>query len=206
MSPQSYFLGKVGLVLVTSVLQFALTLVVAGLLLGVDLPTDASKWLNFVWIFALGAAAGSVLGIAFSVIPQSGRSASAVITPVVLVLQFISGVFFVYNDLPPWMRTIAVGLPAEVAGPGDALGVPAGLFEAQEVGGSWQLGTGAIVLTVWLWSGCSWPALLPLDPPRRGLTGHHGRHENAGHRGAGGADLGPQPSPAGTSRSGGCSR
>jgi ABC-2 type transport system permease protein len=150
MSPQSYFFGKVGLVLVTSVLQFALTLLVAGLLLDVDLPTDGSKWLNFVWIFALGAAAGSVLGIAFSVVPKSGRSASAVITPVVLVLQFISGVFFVYNDLPAWMRTVAEVFPLKWLAQGMRSVFLPDSFEAQEVSGSWQLGTGALVLTAWL--------------------------------------------------------
>ena len=150
MSPQSYFLGKVGLVLVTSVLQFALTVLVAGLLLGVDLPADASKWLTFAWIFALGAAAGSVLGIAFSVVPASGRSASAVITPVVLVLQFISGVFFVYNELPGWMRTVAEVFPLKWLAQGMRSVFLPDSFEAQEVGGSWQLGTGALVLVAWL--------------------------------------------------------
>ncbi len=54
----------------------------------------------------LGTASGSVLGIAFSVVPKSGKAASAVVTPVVLLLQFISGVYFVYSSLPSWMRTI----------------------------------------------------------------------------------------------------
>jgi ABC-2 type transport system permease protein len=153
MSPQSYFIGKVGLVLVTSVLQFGLTLLVAGLALGADLPTAPARWLDFVWIFVLGTAAGSVLGIAFSVVPKSGRSASAVITPVVLVLQFISGVFFVYNELPAWMRTVAEVFPLKWLAQGmRSVFLPAD-FEAQEVGGSWQLGTGAIVLTVWLVAG-----------------------------------------------------
>ena len=66
MSPQSYFIGKIGLVLVTSIAQFGLLLAIAGLALGVDVPTDPSKWLTFLWIFVLGTASGSVLGIAFS--------------------------------------------------------------------------------------------------------------------------------------------
>jgi ABC-2 type transport system permease protein len=153
MSPQSYFIGKVGLVLVTSILQFGLTLLVAGLVLGADLPTAPARWLGFGWIFVLGTAAGSVLGIAFSVVPKSGRSASAVITPVVLVLQFISGVFFVYNELPGWMRTVAEVFPLKWLAQGmRSVFLPAD-FEAQEVGGSWQLGTGAIVLSFWLVAG-----------------------------------------------------
>lgn len=150
MPPQSYFIGKIGQVLVTSIAQFALLLVIAGLVLGVDIPTEPSKWLNFVWIFVLGTASGSVLGIAFSVVPKSGKAASAVITPVVLLLQFMSGVYFVYSSLPAWMRDVASVFPLKWLAQGmRSVFLPDG-FQVNEPGGSWQLGTGAIVLTVWL--------------------------------------------------------
>lgn len=150
MSPQAYFIGKIGQVLVTSVLQFALLLAVAGLLLGVDLPSEPSRWANFAWIFVLGTASGSVLGIAFSAVPKSGRAASAVVTPVVLLLQFISGVYFVYNSLPPWMRSVAEVFPLKWLAQGmRSVFLPAG-FEVNEPDGSWQLGTAALVLSAWL--------------------------------------------------------
>jgi ABC-2 type transport system permease protein len=50
-------------------------------------------------------------------------------------------------------------VPAEVVGPGHALGVPAGAFEAAEVGGSWQLPQTAMVLGAWAVVGllvCLW--------------------------------------------------
>jgi ABC-2 type transport system permease protein len=150
MSPQSYFIGKIGLVLVTSIAQFGLLLAVAGLLLGVDLPSSPDKWLHFLWIFVLGTASGSVLGIAFSGVPKSGKAASAVVTPVVLLLQFISGVYFVYSSLPAWMRSVSEVFPLKWLAQGmRSVFLPDG-FEASEPGGSWQLGTGAIVLTLWL--------------------------------------------------------
>jgi ABC-2 type transport system permease protein len=150
MSPQSYFIGKIGLVLVTSIAQFGLLLAIAGLLLGVDIPSSPDRWLNFLWIFVLGTASGSVLGIAFSVVPKSGKAASAVVTPVVLLLQFISGVYFVYSSLPAWMRTVSEFFPLKWLAQGmRSVFLPDG-FEASEPGGSWQLGTGAIVLTIWL--------------------------------------------------------
>ena len=150
MSPQSYFIGKIGLVLVTSILQFGLLLAIAGLLLGVDIPTEPSKWLNFLWIFVLGTASGSVLGIAFSVIPKSGKAASAVVTPVVLLLQFMSGVYFVYSSLPAWMRSVAEIFPLKWLAQGMRSVFLPGVSEQDEPGGSWQLGTGAIVLSLWL--------------------------------------------------------
>ncbi len=150
MSPQSYFIGKIGLVLTTSIAQFGLLLAIAGLVLGVDIPSEPSKWLNFLWIFVLGTASGSVLGIAFSVVPKSGKAASAVVTPVVLLLQFISGVYFVYSSLPGWMRTVSEFFPLKWLAQGMRSVFLPDSFEATEPGGSWQLGTGAIVLSIWL--------------------------------------------------------
>jgi ABC-2 type transport system permease protein len=150
MSPQSYFVGKIGLVLTTSIAQFVLLLAIAGLVLGVHIPTEPARWLNFLWIFVLGTASGSVLGIAFSVVPKSGKAASAVVTPVVLLLQFMSGIYFVYSSLPAWMRDVAAIFPLKWLAQGmRSVFLPAG-FEVNEPGGSWQLGLGAIVLTLWL--------------------------------------------------------
>lgn len=153
MSPQSYFIGKIGLVLVTSIAQFGLLLAIAGLALGVDIPSEPAKWLHFLWIFVLGTASGSVLGIAFSVVPKSGKAASAVVTPVVLLLQFISGVYFVYSSLPSWMRTVSEFFPLKWLAQGMRSVFLPDSFEATEPGGSWQLGTGAIVLSLWLVAG-----------------------------------------------------
>ncbi len=80
----SYFIGKIGQVLVTGVLQAALLLLVAGTAFDVPLPGEPEKWLRFAWVF--------VLGIALSALPRSGKSATAVIIPITLILQFISGV------------------------------------------------------------------------------------------------------------------
>lgn len=150
MPPQSYFIGKIGQVLVTSIAQIALLLAISGLLLGVDLPTEPSKWLNFLWIFVLGTASGSVLGIAFSVVPKSGKAASAVVTPVVLLLQFMSGVYFVYSSLPGWMRGVASVFPLKWLASGMRSVFLPDSFVQTEPGQDWHLGLGAIVLAVWL--------------------------------------------------------
>jgi len=153
MPPQAYFIGKIGQVLITSVLQIALLLAISGLLLGVDLPTEPDRWLNFVWIFILGTASGSVLGIAFSVVPKSGKAASAVITPIVLLLQFMSGVYFVYSSLPPWMRGVASVFPLKWLAQGMRSVFLPDSFAAQEVAGSWQLPQTALILAAWTVAG-----------------------------------------------------
>jgi ABC-2 type transport system permease protein len=150
MPPAAFFLGKIGLVVVTSVVQTAILLVVGALLFELDLPTDPELWLRFAWIFVLGSAAGTVLGISFSSLPRSAKSAPAVVSPVVIVLQFISGVFFVYSELPSWMQDIARVFPLKWLAQGMRSVFLPDSFAAQEVGGSWALPATAIVLTVWL--------------------------------------------------------
>ena len=149
----SYFLGKVGLVLVTSVAQAAVLIGSAVLAFGVDLPTDVSRWVTFAWVFLLGSAAGTVLGVAFSSVPRSGRSASAVVTPVVVILQFISGVFFILNDLPTWLQRVAEVFPLKWMAQGMRSVFLDPRYEAVEVSGSWQHGETAVVLLVWLVAG-----------------------------------------------------
>lgn len=153
MPPLSYFIGKIALVAVTSAAQTLVLLVVGSLLFGLHLPTDPGRWVTFVWVFLLGSAAGTTLGIAYSSLPRSGRSASAVVSPVVLVLQFVSGVFFVYSQLPSWMQNVASVFPLKWMAQGMRSVFLPTSFEAREVGGSWQLGLGAVVLTAWVVAG-----------------------------------------------------
>jgi ABC-2 type transport system permease protein len=149
MPPASYFLGKIGVVLVTSVIQTAILLAVGALAFGLDLPSSATLWLRFAWVFVLGTAAGTVVGIAYSSVPRSSKSAAAVISPVVLVLQFVSGVFFVFTDLPGWMQTIGSIFPLKWLAQGmRSVFLPAS-FHSSEASGSWQLPQTALILGLW---------------------------------------------------------
>lgn len=145
----SYFVGKIGLVLVTAVLQTAILLAVGALLFGISLPDSAAKWFTLAWVGLLGVTAGTLLGIAYSSVPRSGRSAAAVVSPVVIVLQFISGVFFVFSQLPTWMQRTAEVFPLKWMAQGIRSVFLPDSFETQEPSGSWQHGTIAIVLAVW---------------------------------------------------------
>ncbi len=146
----SYFIGKMGRVIVTSVLQIGLLLLVAWLVFGVALPGDPASWLRFAWIYTLGILTSAVLGIALASVPRTGGSATAVVIPIVLVLQFISGVYLAFNLLPEWLQTIASVFPLKWIAQGmRSVFLPAG-FESREPGGSWQLGWMAIVLFGWL--------------------------------------------------------
>ena len=150
MPPSAYLIGKIGQVLVTGLVQTALTLGVAALMFGVDLPSEPSKWLTFAWVYLLGTAAGCVLGVGVSTLPKSGSEANAIVTPVVIVLQFISGVYFVFANLPEWMQSVASVFPLKWMAQGmRSVFLPEGAAVA-EASGSWQLGWVALVLGVWV--------------------------------------------------------
>jgi ABC-2 type transport system permease protein len=149
MPPLAYFLGKIGLVLVTSVVQAVVLLGFGWALFGLKLPADAGLWARFGWVFLLGTSAGTVLGIAYSVVPTSGRSASALVSPVVIILQFISGVYFVFTQLPTWMQTIGSIFPLKWLSQGMRSVFLPDVFASQEASGSWQLPQTALVLAGW---------------------------------------------------------
>jgi len=150
LSPVSYFLGKIGQVFVTGVLQAALLLLVAATLLGIALPTDPDAWLTFAWVFVLGVGTSALLGIALSALPRSGKSATAVVIPIVLVLQFISGVYLQFSQLPEWMQNIASVFPLKWMAQGMRAAFLPDDFKVLEQTQEWDLGLVAIALLLWL--------------------------------------------------------
>ncbi|MEP6481950.1 MAG: ABC transporter permease [Rhodoglobus sp.] len=146
----SYFIGKLGQVLVTSLAQIALLILIARFAFNVELPTDPGRWLTFAWVYLLGIMTSAVLGIALSRIPRTGKSATAVIIPIVLVLQFISGVYLQFSLLPGWLQNVASLFPLKWMAEGmRAAFLPSG-FASVEQGGSWNLPGVAIALAIWL--------------------------------------------------------
>jgi ABC-2 type transport system permease protein len=145
----SYFLGKAGMVLVTAVIQLTLLLAVARLVFDVALPTDAEHWLRFAWLFPVSIAMAAVLGIGVSGLPRTGRSASAVIVPILLVLQFVSGVYFRFDQLPGWLQAVAGIFPVKWVAQGmRSVFLPDDFATVEQTGG-WDLGTTALVLVAW---------------------------------------------------------
>ncbi len=153
MPPVSYFLGKVGLVASTSLAQFVLLIAVARLGFGVQLPTEAGSWVTFLWVFLLGVASGTVLGIAYSSLASSSRSVGAIVIAPTLILQFISGVYFAFTDLPEWLKQVASIFPLKWIAQGMRSVFFPGAWQSQEMAGTWEHGRTALVLAVWLVAG-----------------------------------------------------
>jgi ABC-2 type transport system permease protein len=146
----SYFIGKIGQVLVTGAAQAALLLLVAGVVFGVDLPATPEKWATFAWVFVLGVTTSAVLGIALSRLPRSGKSATSVVLPITLVLQFISGVYLPFSQLPTWLQDVANGFPLKWMAQGMRAVFLPETFEAVERDGLWNLEGVALATGAWL--------------------------------------------------------
>lgn len=153
MSPIAFFIGKAILVFLSMIVQVIMLLAFGSLFFHLHLPHSGALWLRFTWLVILGSACSTVLGIALAGIIKSGRGAPAVVSPFVIVLQFVSGVFFVFSSLPSWMQRFAALFPLKWLTQGmRSVFLPTN-FAAQEVAHSWEIGRIALVLTAWLVAG-----------------------------------------------------
>lgn len=149
----SYFIGKSIQVTYSMSLQIVLLLLFGALFFGLEIPELGPKWFAFLWLVLLGSFSATVLGIAFSSVPKSGRAASAVVSPIVIILQFFSGVFFVFSQLPGWMQQFAAIFPLKWLTQGMRYVFLPESFASQEVAGGFELGKIAIILTLWTIAG-----------------------------------------------------
>lgn len=150
LSPLSYFIGKLGQVVVTSLLQIGMLVAVAVLVFDAELPTTAHAWGIIAWVYVLGIAACAFAGIALSAVPRSAKSASAVVIPIVLVLQFISGVYLQFSMLPSWLQTASGLFPVRWMAQGLRAAFLPDTWAAAEPSGSWDLWLVALNLALWI--------------------------------------------------------
>ena len=153
MPAAAYFTGKIIQVFVAGLAEVALLLAVGLAFYHLRLPSSPAAWWTFTWVFVLGVAACSLLGIAASSVPRSAaRNGVAVITFPFVVLQFISGVYIPFFLVPAWLRAIASVFPLEWMCRGmRSVFVPQAV--TLEPGSSWQHGQTALVLAAWIVAG-----------------------------------------------------
>ncbi|MHB1929103.1 MAG: ABC transporter permease [Acidimicrobiales bacterium] len=149
MPRMAYFVGKVLMVAVVGVAETAVLLLIGATVFGVHLPASAGRWLTFAWVGILGLVASALLGMAMSSVPRSARSAAAVINLPFVLLEFISGVFIPFNQLPPDIQDIASVFPLKWMAEGLRSAFLPDSFQAVEMGHSWEHGTTALVLAAW---------------------------------------------------------
>lgn len=149
----AYFIAKIIRVLVTTLVEVAILLAISVIAFDLPLPDTTDKWLTFSWVILLGTFACTLMGMAYSALIPSRAAAAPMTTPVYMVLQFISGVFFPLSALPAWMLHVGEVFPLKWMAQGlRSVFLPPELMHA-EPRGSWELGTTAVVLTAWVIGG-----------------------------------------------------
>ena len=143
----SYFIGKIIMVLVSSVLQAAILLTLGTLAFGLQLPTDAGPWMTFAWVYLLGTTACTLLGIAYSPL-QRAEGAAVVVLPF-MFLQFVSGVYVVFADLPKGVQEVGAIFPLKWLCQGMRSVFLPEWYAKVEPAGTWEHGRMFLVLAVW---------------------------------------------------------
>ena len=153
MPPAAYFIGKIIQVFVCTVAEVVLLVIVGIAFYHLHLPASAARWWTLAWVFVLGTVACSLLGIAASSLAKSATNATPIITLPFIVLQFISGVYVPFSDVPPWLQHIADLFPLKWMSQGLRSVFLPSQASALEPGGSWQHGETALVLAIWIAGG-----------------------------------------------------
>ncbi len=146
----AYFLGKLGKVVVTGIAQALLLVLIAAVVFRVGLPSDPARWLTFAWVLILGLVTCGWLGIALARLPKTVKSTTAVVLPFVLILQFISGVYLPFSQLPTWLQNFAALFPLKWLAQGMRSVFLPDSWASVEPAGAWELGTVALVIAAWL--------------------------------------------------------
>jgi ABC-2 type transport system permease protein len=149
MPPSAYFIGKIIMVFAIVTLEIIVLLAVSVALGKVDLPTDWHRYVTLIWVTLAGVASGSLLGMAFSSVARSGKAAPAVVTPVALVLQFISGVYSVFTQFPMFLQYAGAFFPLKWIAQGYRSVFLPDSYAQFEAGGGWELERIGLILLAW---------------------------------------------------------
>jgi ABC-2 type transport system permease protein len=153
----AYFVGKIAMAVLFSVITLLLLFAVAVFLGNVRL--DFTAWLRTFVVLLLGGLTFSTLGFALAYWTKP-RAASAIANLVFLPLSFLSGFFFPLNQLPSFLQNLALYLPTYHYGQlvwqtvGDSKDVA--LFTGQAIQGTlehalWLLGSFVVFGALALW-------------------------------------------------------
>ncbi|BDA64696.1 ABC transporter permease [Actinomyces capricornis] len=131
----------------------AMLLLAARYALGIELPTTARSWVLLGATGLLMIAACTALGLAIGRLSPTARSAAGLITPLVIMLQFVSGIFFPLSQLPDWMVSTFSVLPARWSAQLMREALLPSTFAAAEPTGAWETARGLVIVGAWLVAG-----------------------------------------------------
>ena len=146
----AFFAGRLTSSVIITVVQTSVLLAIGVLLFGIDLPATPLRWLFFIYLLGISAALGSALGIAATRMVPNARAAGPIIQAPFLVLQFISGIFFPWNELPSWLQWTATAFPLRWMAQGFRYAFLPDWFGEVEYGSSWGWEIPTVALAAWM--------------------------------------------------------
>lgn len=149
MPKAAFFLGRGASVLVMTALQVVVLVVIGLVFYDLSLPRDVGRWLTFVGVLVLGTLGSTLLGLAVGGRVDNAKAAPAVVNLPFVFLQFVSGVFIPFRDLPAGLRTVSAFFPLRWLAQGMRSVFLPGSFAATEPSGSWQHPLMWSVLGIW---------------------------------------------------------
>ncbi|HEY7325793.1 MAG TPA: ABC transporter permease [Streptosporangiaceae bacterium] len=153
MSPGAYFIGKIVLVFFCTVAEVLVLVGVGTAFYRLHLPDSAAQWWTLAWVFTLGTVACSLIGIAISSLSRSATNSFPVIGLPFIVLQFISGVYVPFTNVPPWLQQVASLFPLKWMSQGLRSAFLPARAAVLEPAHSWQHAETALVLLIWIAAG-----------------------------------------------------
>jgi ABC-2 type transport system permease protein len=149
----AYFIGKIIQTFVCLVAEVVLLLAVGVAFYHLPLPASPGRWWTLVWVVLLGGIACALLGLGISSLARSARGASPIITLPFLVLEFISGIFVPFSEVPRALQDMSAVFPLKWMAQGLRSVFLPPQAAALEPARSWELGRVALVLAVWIAAG-----------------------------------------------------
>jgi ABC-2 type transport system permease protein len=149
---QGLLLGKIITVAGTLVIDLAIFLIPALVLIS-GLSIDSwGSWLTLLWVLALGMFATLPIGAVVGSVFTSVRSQGLVLLPILAMIA-ISGVFYPITVMPAWVQVTAQVFPVYWLGLGMRSALLPGSAMSVEIGESWRHLETIGVLSAWAVTG-----------------------------------------------------
>ena len=151
--PWAYVVAKCMYNTVLALLNVVLLMVVGRFALGIDLPSSSRSWGLMILSLVLTIGSCTALGMAVGRICPSSRAASGIMTPLVIIFQFVSGLFLPLAQLPTWMVDIFSVFPVRWSAELMRGAFLPASFASAEPTGAWETGKALAVIAAWLVGG-----------------------------------------------------
>ena len=138
MPKAAFFIGRGLSVMVITAAQVAVLMAAGIVFYDLDLPSSFGRWATFVGVLGLGAFSSTLLGLAVGGRIRNAKAAPAVVNLPFVFLQFVSGVFIPFDNLPDGLRTFAGFFPLRWLAQGMRSVFLPDAYAVREQSGSWQ--------------------------------------------------------------------